>query len=1162
MAQHKIKKCNECFLDITGFSRKCSICGSQAHNNCSTSQDRTDMYGSYYCRLHRKLIPASNKRGQMSINSPQQSTSARRNQEILDTINTSRDESGYCRFCSAHIEPDSELNVNCILCLKTFHVRCALFLDKSSNSFDSNAYECFECKLKTRPQGHPLAESTLNGSSQQAQASNASSVVEIVPSDTESSPTLQNINSYRHIERQSSERPNALAQAPHSSSTNANATVAHVTTAQSTSAATNSFIRSTARIASSKNNPIVNDNATDKSYDELVRQLTEIETAKRQHTRNNCDRIVNVNLRTNNHILNNQPPVQAHSNVTHASTVSIEQFNDLKRRYEQLLQSFNNNNHNIPDQHALEVPHNEQIIHQARPNVNATHDNISVNNHVSNENNSPINSVLEKILLATLEQSKQQSELVAQTRLDRLKSENQHLHKVKEIYIDWPIFYRNYVETKNYFTANENANRVREALADCSIIKDYGVNLVNPGTCEATLARINQDLGSSDQLLIKQYHAIVNNQKRIHSNDKTELIAYIQKIINYVDICSYLGPNYTYASIETIARFTNILPPSLSEKWNHYASVKEQNNEIITLITLSSWLKSLLPGLNRMRISMQIASTPNEVKNNAQSSEQSRKKSRPFLLNNHNELYNVNEIKKFCWLHKNSEHYPSECHILLSKSGEEVSELAKQNNICVICGRTKHDGTCFDLNKIRECSLCSRRHRQLFCYKRQVQPLQSQNKETPTSNDNLDLINNFPKRLHAHENLNNHEDSASSVNNAKANLNNQFSIRANESTSTPHVDQSHLHNRLRNGDIRNPNNIPYHEFYINHHHNYTFVQQHNDSIHYQDEFKIENLNTHPKVNYKTSASLIAVVVLKLANHPEELAFLLDSGSTVSVIEESVANELKLVGYKQPLSIGWTGTTCKNDENSRLTYTIAKSMGYNSKEFLLFFHTMKNLNVRDQKFNHVEMQHLYSHLKKLNLTSYRKIVGILGTDQSWIFQFSSVTPKILNPDTPIGLRSPLGDCVVGNGLPISTQFSNLKYEKTKKLFHVSHFTSHANLSLGDYANDISPKASIIHSLRETFNFNAKTDENIKPHDDGNEIIAHPPYDYLKLMSKENFRRPVGTWKNFKRTNIKYIKSKKKKLRRNHSEIKKRLEIACSKQNQCDISKNSSRKQIFC
>lgn len=985
----KMRNCIECAKLITNDYRKCIICAAAAHLHCSEQKDRVNKLGFFYCKHHIKLIPENTKRIQHNPNSiPQVKIPIVQNQtKYLTMEGNNNGPFKICKLCSTFV-PNDPSQITCVLCANHFHLNCIT----NANNIDKDNYVCKECESLT----NPLAIKQNNNE-----------IMNVVLANDE--------NQNRSEKLLNALRPTVMR----------NPSGSH----EAGFAVENVYVQQIAENNQQQNLAIGHNRNVDNSIHDLQRQINHAENkyppanANPVHTgavpKRAEHEFTNAKTHPFSHLEHNDSP----------QFVTLDQYNDLVIKFNQLLTIMNNQNGNAKSS----TPINKNNLNNdaCAINIDDQASEASFNDHNPN--------ILTRILEATLEQNKKQSELIEQTRLDRMKIANKNLHKVKDVIIDWPIFYQNYLDTKDLFSNNENATRVRDALTESTIIDKYGLNLLNPGTCEATLARINQELGGSDQLLIKQYHAIFKNQKRLNMNNKNELIIYIQKVLNYIDSCMYFGDSYTQGSLETLARLTNILPPSLTERWNNYAAIREFNNERTTLITLSTWLRGLLPGLNRLLLSMEIDTLNQDKKKSEDKNEAAQKSQKNKSKPNTNAIYNTNNnakaSNKFCWFHRNATHYPSDCKLLLSKNGKEVSDLAKQHNICTICGRTKHNGECFGKDKIPECKLCKKHHRILYCFKRQGSiNISNANNESHTRN--LAPRNNNNNSTFSHrENSNSLSQHSPSYNN------DDFVISSNAQEATQ-TDQSHLHNRIKNGEVKNPNKISCEQFYINNsrsnaHFSHIFRNNNETNCYHENNHKAGSVFSQSRVDFKTSVSLIATVVLKLAGHPEEYAFLLDSGSSITMIEQSVADKLKLLGYRQPLSVGWTGTTTKNDDNSRIVYTTAKGIGHNAKEYILFFHTMKDLHVRDQQFNSHEMQQLYPHLRKLNLTSYNKVVGILGTDQSWIFQLNTHCPKEIYPDTPIGLRSPLGDCVVGNGYPISKQFTLLKHDNNAQLAHRNH-----------------------------------------------------------------------------------------------------------------------------
>jgi hypothetical protein len=103
---------------------------------------------------------------------------------------------------------------------------------------------------------------------------------------------------------------------------------------------------------------------------------------------------------------------------------------------------------------------------------------------------------------------------------------------------------------------------------------------------------------------------------------------------------------------------------------------------------------------------------------------------------------NNNHIKKnepqapFCWFHNEHGHSPQNCYSLLTKTGQEVTRLAKEKGICLICSKEQHEEC---PNKERFACLIpggTFKHALIFCFKRKRKRFVDLRKDKyPTRND-------------------------------------------------------------------------------------------------------------------------------------------------------------------------------------------------------------------------------------------------------------------------------------------------------------------------------------------------------------------------------------------------------------------------------------------
>lgn len=161
--------------------------------------------------------------------------------------------------------------------------------------------------------------------------------------------------------------------------------------------------------------------------------------------------------------------------------------------------------------------------------------------------------------------------------------------------------------------------------------------------------------------------------------------------------------------------------------------------------------------------------------------------------------------------------------------------------------------------------------------------------------------------------------------------------------------------------------------------------------------------------------LFRIVPVTLTNNTSKVdtfAFL-DDGSSVTLIEESIANQLGLVGEPSPLCLKWTADAHRYEENSCKvslniigTYTHAKTLR------ISVAHTVSSLGLPTQSINVEELVRRYPHLKNIPLASYNNAVPrILIGLNNWKLGVPLKIKEGQEPE-PIAAKTRLGWTVCG------------------------------------------------------------------------------------------------------------------------------------------------------
>ncbi|XP_062713779.1 uncharacterized protein LOC134290623 [Aedes albopictus] len=158
----------------------------------------------------------------------------------------------------------------------------------------------------------------------------------------------------------------------------------------------------------------------------------------------------------------------------------------------------------------------------------------------------------------------------------------------------------------------------------------------------------------------------------------------------------------------------------------------------------------------------------------------------------------------------------------------------------------------------------------------------------------------------------------------------------------------------------------------------------------------------------------------------------DDGSELTLIEQSLADELGVKGTNIPLCLKWTGDTCRVEKSSQQIGLQISAVQNPEKRFSLSdVRTVGNLKIRPQTLRASELQERYPHLAGIPLESYRNISPglLIGLDNAALGHVTKSREGNLNE--PIAVKTRLGWTVYGC---CSTD--------TKRIHHVNHHSVEA------------------------------------------------------------------------------------------------------------------------
>jgi transposase InsO family protein len=594
------------------------------------------------------------------------------------------------------------------------------------------------------------------------------------------------------------------------------------------------------------------------------------------------------------------------------------------------------------------------------------------------------------------------------THYEQLKMRQQReyctLPKVESEGIQWHTFYRQYLATKNHFNPTQNLERVLKAIKCPEILRMGGQQLKYLDSFEDAMKHIDLQAGHPAKLLEESLRSIKLIKPLKNHSDPKLILQLIYDVKSHVTLTKKVHGNQTYSDNAQLIHIVSLLPDKMKEQWCAKKAKMMREKKYPTLDDLSEWLNESIDMLieqcnmhNDIK-SLQNFHTTSDPTNKQKNDRKENKKRNKDGDTNESSLHNISDGNApstyKCWFHKTNGHTAGKCKTLKGMDGKEVCKAAIKCHICIKCGHAYHTGSCKNEEKMI-CYCCKvLGHCAIFCNKRKAKKNDNSSRETNSSNSGQNTKD---------------KDKAQATNVTLANEAEVHELHESDEEWLPEL--SKLNTALKAMT----------------HGSYGSNQGNAEAKICNVRNKIPKSSVAP-AKMLTQCTLLSVVNVYLNDDDKPTAFLLDSGSSISLIEQHVVNRLKISGFYHPMTLQWAGGQQRTDHQSAVVEVEGQGVGLDTKKLKLHFHTFQDLKVSDQYFDANEMKNLYPYLKELNLISYSKISGIIGQDMSWAFVpmkviRAPVTERKLS--SPIGFRGPLGDYVAGSAKPIAALYAELK-----------------------------------------------------------------------------------------------------------------------------------------
>lgn len=142
--------------------------------------------------------------------------------------------------------------------------------------------------------------------------------------------------------------------------------------------------------------------------------------------------------------------------------------------------------------------------------------------------------------------------------------------------------------------------------------------------------------------------------------------------------------------------------------------------------------------------------------------------------------------------------------------------------------------------------------------------------------------------------------------------------------------------------------------------------------------------------------------------------MLDDGSSLTLMDDSLATTLDLVGKNKPLCLQWTNGLERRENYSRVV-SLSISQSSESRQFKLEdVRTVKNLCLPRQSLNMELLSSTYNHLKGVEVKSFENIqpLILIGLNHSKLMAVQKY--RFGKDSEPSAAKTPLGWCIFGSG----------------------------------------------------------------------------------------------------------------------------------------------------
>ncbi|XP_058456564.1 uncharacterized protein LOC131433962 [Malaya genurostris] len=160
--------------------------------------------------------------------------------------------------------------------------------------------------------------------------------------------------------------------------------------------------------------------------------------------------------------------------------------------------------------------------------------------------------------------------------------------------------------------------------------------------------------------------------------------------------------------------------------------------------------------------------------------------------------------------------------------------------------------------------------------------------------------------------------------------------------------------------------------------------------------------------------IFRVVPIRIYNgkYSVNVTAFLDEGSSYSLMDSSVANEIKLNGVWKPIVVKWTAGMSRVERDSRCVNVSISAMDSDEKFVLQNVHTVQHLQLPEQNIQFAEVSKRFNHLRGLLVSKYlggqpKVLIGL-----KHLHVYAPLESRVGKPGEPIAVRTKLGWTIYG------------------------------------------------------------------------------------------------------------------------------------------------------